>query len=240
MKFLCIFLIGIVNSFKLPHCNIYKCANDLGTDVCIKNDEMFVYSLKSCSGSKLCNFTASEKNSMCKDHINNRFPGEYCTVNDECMIGICYNYNCMRNDSQINCTTDIECNVGYYCNTMNKTCENIKKLGQNCSLSEKCDSGLACGDNKCVKIGSLELNSTVISPSACKTFYSFQKHCKDGPKLNRNNIPGFGPIECTSECHYFSKHTNYNLPCVCGMDSTQKYYCNPGPGDMDVNDVNLS
>jgi hypothetical protein len=121
----------------------------------------------------------------------------------------------------------------------------VKAKDVECDANDMCDVGLACSD-KCVPMFSIEFGNNSKSPAACKTlFVAANGTCANGPKLHREGADGEGPIQpipCKKEeCKYQvdPKDEFFYSSCVCGMDYLRTAYCNPGLGDIKIDDVYL-
>jgi len=104
---------------------------------------------------------------------------------------------------------------------------------------DMCAVGLACND-RCVPMFSVKKNSKSKSSAACETLFAINGICVEGPRLEGKNGSIKEPAPCEGKCLYLaSGYPLMNTSCVCGMDSKGTQYCNPGLGDINIDDVYL-
>lgn len=223
-------MIGYV--LALQTCPSYKCTDTFKDGCSLMVDNTI--QLKPCPSPKICDFNIGLHKSQCEASIKSRYPGEYCDNPGDCLKGECKDHRCTVGNKE--CATDLDCGPQHFCETAGKTCVRTASEGKECGPLKKCDAGLACGDSKCVKVGSLKENDKAILPAACSTLHIRQGKCAQGPKLVRNG--GEGPAQCDKECQYkYSDNTTFPTGCVCELSSDPKLLCNPGIGDVDIKDV---
>lgn len=227
---LILLLLLISCTISLQSCLIYNCFDD-PADVCATTDKNIV-SLRPCHSPKICDFGVGANGSYCKDYIKSRYPGEYCKDNEECLKGECTSNHCKVKNEE--CTTDLDCSPQYFCDE-NK-CKPTAKLNEKCGQTKKCDAGLVCGDETCVKIGNLGVNMTTNSPAACSTLHKRGKFCAEGPKLVTNK--SLELTKCESDCKYvYPDKTTFYSGCSCELNSQPSLICNPGIADINIEDV---
>lgn len=237
------FLISLYSA-SATQCNIFDCANAQDKCYTLKpNGENFKYALGSCPEGQLCDLESDFDTGSCKSRLPMRLPGEFCTENGDCRSNLCEGPNggkkCKGKDDKDGCNNDEDCNYGLYCAT-NK-CTAVKKLDADCKAGEKCDAGLVCNLGKCTPIFSIPNEKEAGASSACETFFAHGGKCAVGPTLEKTTGAHKEPIKCENDCRYrFADNGDFiTSSCVCGMTHEVKKYCNPGIGDIDLNDVFL-
>ena len=129
-----------------------------------------------------------------------------CSLNSECLTGICKNNKCSTLDP---CLENENCGKGKYCykSGSTNTCKSYLNEGETCSItssSDKCSNGLECYSDdstattgKCTKLFSLDVDAKNVQNSElcktgivsdsniCVTFYKYDSDtskvlCKDG------------------------------------------------------------
>ena len=222
-------------------CDIYNCTTlDKGQCSIMKDEgnHMF-FELMACPESQVCDLHFEAEPDVCMPSYTAPllYPGEYCLNNTECYSGICTASVCIGKKVDGECSEDSQCDAKLYCDAIKKVCIPAKKKGENCGEQERCDVSLVCNNNTCIDIGSLELDVQATAFAACKSFYLFDGKCAVGPKLERGATdPKEGPIVCTKECVY-SGLENFTKPCSCGKTTNGTAFCNPGKGDIKLDDV---
>ena len=220
-----------IYSESISTCIKFQCL-ELAGNICANATNLDV-KLKGCKDSKICDFGLSKNLSTCEKYVKSRYPGEYCEDDNECLKGDCVNNHCLVSGIHDKCYSNIDCNPKFYCN--NKECMPVAIEGGNCS-KVKCDSGLICNFNKCIKIGSKKLQEPATVPAACQSYYIHNKMCEKGPILKRK-LNNEGPIVCDKSCTYITKANSFHTSCTCGKTKDGILFCNPGIGDINIDDV---
>lgn len=204
-----------------------------------RSKHLFDYTLKSCPDGKLCDLESNFDSGLCQDNLPRRLPGEFCAKPEDCRSKQCDSAKCIGSDAGQPCSNDESCNHGLYCNA--GICAAVKKVTENCQAKEKCDAGLVCNKATCVPILSVTEGGEADVSSACGTFFATGGHCVAGPRLKERPENADGPIACATDCKYrLGENENYlTSSCVCGMTHEGKKYCNPGIGEIKLNDVFL-
>eukprot|EP00826_Nyctotherus_ovalis_P017869 TRINITY_DN15285_c0_g2_i6.p2 TRINITY_DN15285_c0_g2~~TRINITY_DN15285_c0_g2_i6.p2 ORF type:complete len:369 (-),score=68.94 TRINITY_DN15285_c0_g2_i6:115-1221(-) len=218
-------------------CDKYDCSDFEGTDKCYSLERLSTYTtytLKSCPQDKSCDFESNIASGECKKHIPTSLPGEYCTDPGDCRSGNCFEDKCKGFDAEAACNIDEECNYGLYCNRLSRKCTKVKAAGEICTANDRCDVGFVCSDT-CIALFSLKTGEATKMSPACETFYSDGEKCAPGARLEGGNSNG--PTECTDKCTYRDRSsTLHTRSCTCGFTREQKKYCNPGIGDINLED----
>jgi len=104
---------------------------------------------------------------------------------------------------------------------------------------DMCAVGFVCNDH-CVPMFSIKKGDKSKSSAACETLFAINGICAEGPRLEGKNGYSKEPALCKDTCSYFASGKFFmDTPCVCGMDSKGTQYCNPGLGDINIDDVYL-
>lgn len=163
---------------------------------------------------------------MDKKEIPSVLPGDYCINDKQCMYeSKCVGNVCKGKDKEKKCKIDEECDVEKHC--YEGKCQDV---GDDCTFHGKCASNKICYATKCVKLFSLENSEKSPFPGLCKSYYTYNGSCAEGPKLlSQNNLV------CANQCSYKINDKVIQSPCLCGRtenDSVQ--YCALGKGDFDL------
>jgi hypothetical protein len=226
-------------------CPIYTCATDFSDEEgCFKVDlyssGRLTFHLRSCEdSSKVCDITRNENvESICMPYFTDAFlyPGEYCRFDTECYSGNCLEDTKVcagRNISEV-CSTEEDCAAGLYC--LEGTCQPTQKEGASCDKVHKCDSTHVCESGVCVRIGSRPAGEKAQLPGVCSTMYIYNGVCAGGPTLKE----GINLTQDTEggECVYVMPDgKSFSTEPVCGMTKDALSFCNPGLGEMNLNNV---
>lgn len=182
-----------------------------------------------------------------KDTIpaGSRYPGEACQTNVDCYkfqnlkgsLGMCENNLCTGAKKDEDCTSDVECVAGLYCDSNEKKCKEQISKGEKCSSSYECKNNLLCFDGKCedklysVKTGE-ELKISEKEPLSLKDKFCEYGYFKDNKcaKLLYKEKPNSGKfVECSfgKDCVYTVDGTQEEVKktCECGYNAEGKGYC---------------
>lgn len=199
--------------------------------------------LNPCKSNQFCN-TSSSYPYKCANlaYAFPRLPGQYCNENKDCRNLKCGNGVCIGLKEDESCDNDANCDTGLFCkwttidSVTTKKCTIIPKRGENCPYN-RCGSLSACLDNRCIKLGSLNIGENSNSPYLCKSLYTHNGKCQTGYKL-LHPAKTDGPPICTDRCLYKDGASNsLDIPCQCGHSQTGKTYCPILEGDIDSSDV---
>ena len=157
-----------------------------------------------------------------------QYSGNHCDSKTECLYGTCVNSVCKtKNDT---CEIDFECDPGYYC--FEKKCKELINHNGDCDSLNPCKVNLVCANGHCVKYGSIINKDKSTAPAACKSFYTIDGRCQEGPKLNNPNNGNKCPN--SGVCSYtLGDNKDYQEPCKCGVTDKGFSYCSPGIGNLD-------
>ena len=246
MKSLAILLAITAVAFAAEQCLVYSCNNALPKGTCstkVVNPSNITYQMKACEDSKICDVRLKGED-KCADFYDQKlaYPGEFCRNDKECIRGKCDVNNtkqCILSPGNETCTDDLDCNPGLFCKAGN--CVALKMDKEACGKEDKCHPSFACNDSVCVKIGTGKIGEKASSPIICNSFYLEDGVCKEGPKLS--NYSEDRPVQCPQEgvCTYKFKEgdRSFTDKCRCGRASTGAKYCQPGRGDISMQDVRL-
>jgi len=243
-KIILICLLSIAYSSEGFNCPTYGCNPSAKPCLTIQDEKVrYHYKVNSCPEGEYCNFDFNTEESSCTNKsLNERFPGEYCKDNDDCLSRSCKDSKCVNITHDGSCHNHADCSLEHFCHSGTKKCTKVKSFDEKCNKGDMCAVGLACND-KCVPMFSIGKGDNSTSSAACETFFAINGTCVEGPRLEptsfgeRNNISE-GPVPCAKHCPYIAADKfNIQSSCVCGMDPDGKKYCNPGLGEIDINDV---
>ena len=95
--------------------------------------------------------------------------GFYCLNGTQCSSGNCTNNTCIGKEEISSCSSDIECNVGLYCNS--DKCEPLIGVGKECQRDSQCVSNAFCNKNICIEYLTLENGELSDNAMKCKSFF---------------------------------------------------------------------
>ena len=178
------------------------------------------------------------------------YPGDPCTVGDQCLSGTCTNEVCQGVPQGATCNSSEQCNVGLFCSSTNFafTCQPLIAMYESgCGSDFDCINTCGCRFNfngppgMCYPYYSLALGSSVPCPKS-----GISNLCQTGTCYN----PGTGGFlgTCTTSavsmlplgtpCTYNGQCTGNNTngqtfygTCTCGYNPTGSSYCTPFYGD---------
>ena len=116
-------------------------------------------------------------------------PGDYAEQNSWCASGKRNSDGiCVGNMTNDPCKTDVDCDVGLYCNLKTLVCQEAIEEGYPCTNGAKCQSYLTCFNNTCTKYGHIAAGVKPIftaSKDNCQThYYDYStRTCEHGPVL---------------------------------------------------------
>ena len=227
-------------------CPKYECASSTPTSLqCIKYESSSgsnVYKLTPCQLGLTCPYTEGSSTS-CKEYpAFTRYPGDYCSVDIDCMSNNCLGTTCqgLNKNSQANCTTTADCEPGLYCEHTSNKCEEVKEEDDDdndCSRDDECNNDNLCDLGSCTQMFSLDNDEQTnitwgyLAP-LCKSGYAVKDktswNCTAAPQsVTPNKVQ-----ECPASGECTSKEGNITRPCQCGYDG--KSYCPLFEGDSQV------
>lgn len=237
MKSLCKLLVCLSLAFSvfgnLPKCTKYSNA-ELNEGECSKfalKDGVAELYVKECPEKKYCHYEFPDTPESCSDHPAQKYPGEHCTENAECLSQVCEKVCVSRVTS--GCKSHGDCATGHYCNSAGQ-CTSLKNDTESCSSSEPCHVNLICNKNVCVKPGSLAEGAVATAPAACQSFYIKEGKCHKGLHLVN------GTHACTDQyslCEYEVDGGKFLRSCKCGMTDKGTSFCRPGEADINPKPV---
>eukprot|EP00826_Nyctotherus_ovalis_P061514 TRINITY_DN8762_c0_g1_i1.p1 TRINITY_DN8762_c0_g1~~TRINITY_DN8762_c0_g1_i1.p1 ORF type:complete len:246 (-),score=44.93 TRINITY_DN8762_c0_g1_i1:206-943(-) len=238
LKLALVYLLTTAYSDSNVKCNTYECTTFTQQSQCYAKQQIgdrFNFQLHSCPQDQLCDFYNDFGQGSCKEHVPTKLPGEFCKSPADCSSNICLNHTCQGVEEKGSCVQDEQCNHGLFCKKKNGECAPVIGVNKECTKNDRCDAGLVC-NGVCVPLFSIPKGNNSDFGPACETFYAEDGVCTEGPKLKGENA-GEGPTQCNTLCTYTTPKDSSELPCVCGMTSEETKYCNPGIGDINLDDV---
>jgi len=223
------------------------------TGITVTLSEGVCSSTQSCSLDNLVDVYEKESVSFkcdSKSKTKNRFPGEKCSNNTDCINGNCTNNVCQHVGLGEACDLlDFNkfCGIDSYCflNTTlnNSSCVTQKGLNENCVFSHECKNNLACYNKTCsLEVGSkdetFEFDPKLFSSDLINNQKFYCQSLLYDEDKNRcytytyngtfNKTDGFYKCEINNgnECEY---NTNLNgtlrKNCQCGFNANGNSYC---------------
>lgn len=243
MKILVIGLIALIASYTSAiTCPTYECAKDMETPKGCALETLESVKLRVCGEDKefcpIRNPPLLDEEITCvpKETVAMLYPGEYCEKSGECLSNNCVGNKCKGDAEEEKCTKDATCNAGLYCNGTH--CVKTALPGASCLEGVRCDPRSICYNGNCTLFASLANNDASSIPALCKSYYVRNGKCAPGPKLAKE----FNKT-CTGEtCNYDIEGEKEPLegPCVCGRSTQINGYCQPGKGDVSLEQVIFS
>lgn len=228
-------------------CPLYSCTNvtaqwENTQCVLYKQDIYYdqiseIVQVHNCTSNFECMATEGVlSNSTCDIVINLRYPGEFCTLNEQCYTSLCKDYLCQGQKQGEVCVSAWNCNPGLYCGSTH-LCEPLLTAGHACIADTDCTTFLICNLGTCTKAYSLSIGSQVASTSA------YSKACMSG--FATSNLTGSycaaAPVSpsalrtCTPGTLCYDSTTTYSKPCTCGINGIS--YCPSFEGDIYLQDA---
>ena len=191
-------------SFTEKKCAKYTCESSSPDSNCAKSEfkneeEINVTLYDICPEGNYCYldgkkpniyfYEGKDKTAKCQSsipNINNRYPGEDCDTNTNCVYPIntifpekfhkCENNKCIGLKKGEDCYFNEECIVGYFCDSNTKKCKSLGEKEDPCINSFECENDLLCYENKCQNI----LFSFEEGKQTPKNEKNREKYCKYG------------------------------------------------------------
>ena len=164
------------------------------------------------------------------------YPGGSCTIDGECLFGLCIDGKCKDSDIGKPCSIHENCPIGSAC--INDICTTLYKIGQHCDTSHECEFGLICYNKTCIEAYSIEddikLDSEAISPKDKPNLF-----CKSGGFHSVNGVYTCGTLfnkdyDCREECVYTKpngEEIKIEDNCLCGYNKYRSKHCVLGNGE---------
>ena len=227
-------------------CALYTCDESLAPNTCaarsIHGLDMII-KLQGCDETKICDLESwPDDLALCKSAYEHPtlYPGEYCRNSTECYSKKC-NEVCVGKDTDESCHSSTDCSPGNSC--YRGRCEHTLLDGSACTIGEQsCGAASVCDQGVCIRIGSQQNGQSAANPATCASFYIQDAKCSEAPRLvTEETGEEEEKYQCpeTKQCMYGFKETEEKItePCVCGVNNNGTKYCQPGIGDVDLNDV---
>ena len=246
-----IFLQLLALAYSAAVCSKYSCkpaSMKFRYEQCIYPATNHFY-LNKCSNSRIpfCQPSASSQNITCAPTIPEStykvyYPGEPCTMDSNCLNGVCQSGVCNSLTWNEQCFSNADCNPGFYCN--NKRCDfQIKEGFTGCTTDESCVNNCGCNkgtnNNKCIKYLSLLPNTEVLECAnnynpLCTTTMCGEKngkyYCSQSVSSKTLPLKCTDKANCTSTVDSFLGKSLLS-ECECGNNPNGDMYCGLFPGD---------
>ena len=139
------------------------------------------------------------------------WPGENCTLDLNCVYGVCYQSVCNAQNYGDSCLINDQCNPGLYCN--NKICDFQIEIGQSgCVWDYDCVNGAGCNSGICTQYFSLSPGTQIDSCVGNNNQLCQYLTCANAIL---NNNTGFF---CTSQLNSFTMNCNNDGDCLSNND----------------------
>lgn len=243
---------------NLPvECDSYKCkksSQEFDAVTCAYYEEdSSTYYLKECASKFDCS-GSSGKNLTCQAETTTlAFPGEDCDTNTDCFSNLCTEDVCVGVGAGVACTTNIDCDPGYYCNAATPSvCAAFLPADSICTDDYVCTHGYFCKINTSTGIGKCtayftapsgeEISSCITEgvDYECETGYCVTEYdestdtttytCTEVYELDEDDDDD---CENDKDCLGYNSdktESTYN-ECKCGLSEDGNGYCKLFPGD---------
>ena len=169
ISFTLIFFIFLINTIKG---DVYKCASDLNIDTCHltgqENGQTVTY-IGKCPKGKTCEIINGI--GKCIVTPTKATIGSSCSVNLECLTGLCKNNICtaQKNIGDA-CTSNEDCPINAICTGTSKVCTQFVEPNGVCTANTDCIVGYACNDDKkCDKMYEKTIGTACSVDILCET-----------------------------------------------------------------------
>jgi hypothetical protein len=239
---LLMFLLPFSLSLQCPSYSCKLSSQQFSMQQCIFSNSSSLW-LNPCSNPLLSYCPPSSKNSTClPPPVSNpaaaSFPGEPCSQDSDCVAGMCYQSRCNSQTFMGQCTSNADCNPGFYCNQAQSVCLFQLEINQTgCSSDFDCVNGAGCNFNVCVPYLTLLAGSPI---SQCTgnvnwlcgnlTCASFNGSFACGGIVTRNTETCQKDSDCKSDLDPVL-NVNYYSNCLCSYAKSPQTLCSLLPGD---------
>lgn len=189
-----------------------------------------------CPVNTTCYATPNSYGNVTCSKTNLRYPGDYCSGNNQCESLSCINNVCIGISLGQTCVYATDCNPGLFCNFTSFKCEYNVPIGGDCTHSYACQNNLTCNLGTCIQLFSLAIGQAVDNA----TNYGYSQACASGfaaydtTKLNK--VCATAPISSgvvNALCNPGSVCNDstgvYTKICQCGTNGNA--YCPTFEGD---------
>lgn len=253
---LAVFLLYCSQAIKLRHefedvsaqtCWKYQCTS-LADNCVIPYFNNQTYLLSACPLARpYCDTSNLNLPSSCsltypKDQSSLFYPGEKCSINDECYSKLCISSICYGKVLNAKCQSNLECNPGLRC--FEGKCLVLLRAGSICEEDYDCLPSLGCNMGICTAYLSLSSGSIV---SDCNNGAQTSMFCEefschyDPKKMQGTCLPAYKSVtvgqvcssssECVGNTVYNGEKYTKTTYCQCGMNESGNKYCFPNDGD---------
>eukprot|EP00359_Climacostomum_virens_P000151 CAMPEP_0204897234 /NCGR_PEP_ID=MMETSP1397-20131031/621_1 /ASSEMBLY_ACC=CAM_ASM_000891 /TAXON_ID=49980 /ORGANISM="Climacostomum Climacostomum virens, Strain Stock W-24" /LENGTH=372 /DNA_ID=CAMNT_0052064955 /DNA_START=400 /DNA_END=1515 /DNA_ORIENTATION=- len=249
-------------SSTISSCNAFMCDSNPGS-----SQKIFETCLKYSNGTFLlnpCNYP-DRVNNFCSytddpsstpvncQRVNTLYPQLYpgeepCFSIYQCMSQMCELGKCIAGGVGVSCSSNSDCDVGFYCNSNSTVCTQLIFPGSTgCTQDSDCVTSAGCNKNSTDATGKCETYFSIPVGKPVKNCDSYVSMlCTTGQCFNATNsyeytcVDAFEsyatqPQKCSTQLDCNSKSVtksgNLYSDCSCGYNSAKQAYCNPMLGD---------
>jgi len=219
------------------------------TDICKAGEEHcdILYPQWNTLADAPADATYTCKANMKPDIKVQRFPGEKCEKNDDCIktedgTGTCDEKakTCTGIADTKECKSTAGCLVGFYCDEESHKCAAQKAKEGKCKKSSECVNELLCNAGTCslapytLESGKeLSADDTDFNGYKCKNNYSHKNKCATLTQEADGDKDGFIECQYGDECKYKVDGDEVKAACDCGYNADGKGYCTRGHNKRD-------
>lgn len=232
-------LLAVIASSHCTTTTVYKCLEDkdIGDNIChVKEtdaDGNIINWVRKCPEGQRCNGYLDQADLVeCKkDHVQ-KYYGDSCNINSDCLSNICSNSKCGAISDGGNCTESKECMNDAYCHEVNKTCIKFIKGGQTCDNTRRCTFGYFCAlekpddtTKKCIQYLSIPPGQYAYNWKLCQTEKMENNICLGIELIGEQNA------NCSTyeDCMYYTVDANGTKKetyVSCATNLEGKPFCN--------------
>lgn len=176
-------ILALIVSSNCANQTMYKCLEDtdIGDNICLikENDKdgNIINWVRKCPKGYRCNGYLDQENLIeCKKEQIQKYYGDPCDINSDCLSNICKNKKCDAIPYEQNCTESKECMNDAYCHEEKKQCVKFIKGGQQCGDRERCTFGYFCAyekkddtNKKCIQYLSVPAGQYAYNKKLCQS-----------------------------------------------------------------------
>ena len=229
-------------------CSKYRCKTDdekFTENTCIAYDlSEDIHLLDPCSKGYTCTQTIGTNSTCIKETPStaaDKYPGEKCTDNTDCVYGACSDKKCVGYTAGTACVSTLQCEPGLYCDTATTTCTPLKNDGALCTHTDECGMHSYCQTQTSLKVcaayfsvkNNTAIDSCNLIAYECETMACYEDENKNGYCFEAVESGDDLPIACTSNSDCESSYSGMSITseCECGYNQDGTSYCGLHPGD---------
>lgn len=227
-------LLLIIQLGTSQECTPISCPSS-PTDECLYtlNNEIWV---SLCAADYYCNTTSISGTSYCMPmNFTLRYPGDLCSLDLQCMGGVCSSGTCTGPSLGDLCEESSGCLPGFYC--LESKCIGQAKPGATCTNDYQCVNSAFCNLGTCTTYWSLTAGQLTEVP-----VNGLSMGCKTGAALSTGTSYICGtadvsknlPSKCSQTGQCTSASGIFSSDCICGNNPNGQAYCPLFPGDPQV------